>query len=148
MIGVVALGVMAAAGVYSSVQVQQAHHTSDAQLAAERQAHRTSEAQMAAERQAHAAVLAAERQAHAAVLAAERQAHLATSEKLRYELLNISDEELATCSQAKYVELCAQYGVPCRLSVKRDTQSRSCSFISRRSERQERGERTRLLIPV
>jgi len=129
MIGVVALGVMAAAGVYSSVQVQQApHRTSEAQLAAERQAHRTSEAQMAAERQAHAAVLAAERQAHAAVLAAERQAHaaerqahLATTEKLRYELLTISDEELATCSQAKYVELCAQYGVPCRLSVQHDT---------------------------
>lgn len=118
MIGVVALGVMAAAGVYSSVQVQQApHRTSEAQLAAERQAHRTSEAQMAAERQAHAAVLAAERQAHAA----ERQAHLATTEKLRYELLTISDEELATCSQAKYVELCAQYGVPCRLSVQHDT---------------------------
>jgi hypothetical protein len=98
-----------------------ARSTAEAQLADERLARSTTEAQLADERAAHrnAGVEGVEAQ-----LAVERQEHLATKEKLRYELLSVSDEVLASSSEAEndsYIELCAQYGVPCRLPGRHTT---------------------------
>jgi phage FluMu protein gp41 len=135
-LGVVAVGVVAGTGIYEAMKntctkndicakdiVRSAlthaldterlvRINTDAQLAAERLACINTDAQLAAERLARINT--------DAQLAAERLAHQATKEKLIHELLTVSDEVLASCSHTdieSYVELCAQYGVPCRLST-------------------------------
>ena len=130
MIGIVALGVMAGAGVYSSVQVQlaaerQALRNSEAQLAderlahaAERQALRNSEAQLAAERLAHAAERQARRSSEAQ-LAAERQKAERLELELRCELSSFSIEEvdaMPESARTEFMDMCAKYSVrpPCR----------------------------------